>query len=235
MITFMFERLKSKEVWKPISVLLLSLAFWIITLNSWGKFLTMFLKVELTITSWIDWPPWLETFLFISIVMFLLRLWWMKFWYCFEVLSELLYIKFTRALAHRGVLGMLIRTIKYYHSIHKPIISFFEINVYYGSGILLRDTYYRYFLHSILKSTFQTIINLFLNKTTIVAVVITIFLMQKTSIFVFWKKIKDIVITFKLDTFWNDVLPKIPTILALLGVIFILVYLNGTKGFIVSV
>ncbi|MED1724736.1 hypothetical protein [Brevibacillus parabrevis] len=234
MVTLFIRFNKLKNIMKPIAYILVSIAIWTVLLTrySWIQMIHAITVSEHWLTKWVHWPTWLEIFIFYFLFIFLFRFWWVNFWSNFEDLSNTIYIILTKKLAHLGLLKELIWLIKFYHSFLKRILKLFQTNLYFIRWYKSDSETYNYLAQSTLNIIFFNIKILMFNFFTLLALVITVCVNLNISLPLIWQETLNLIVNFKFDIIWNEAISKVPVLLAVLSIIFIFLYLNGTKGFI---
>ncbi|UED74781.1 hypothetical protein [Brevibacillus sp. DP1.3A] len=187
---------------------------------------------EQWIRQWVEWPAYLEIFFFYTLFIYLLRLWWVKLWSHFGDLSEVAYKISTKKLADWGLLKELIWLIKFYHAVFKNILKVFQSRIYFQKKYNFDSQTGTYLAQSTWDIIYYNVKTLLFNVVTFSSAVITTCIIWNISLTLIWQDTLNFISNTRLDVVWNEYISKMPALLAVLGMIFIFIYLNGTKGFI---
>lgn len=230
---FLIQPFRKKHLWRSATFLFISIISFIFFLisYSWDYLATTLLEGAKWFTVWIDVPAWFGVFLFFLLFAFLLRLWWVKFWHHYEILTEFIYAALTIKLAHFGLSKELIYLVKFYQSFHKSSLRLFKSRIHFESKNDIDSKTYTYFSHSFWRNSFHNTRVLLFNFVTIISILITICVTWNITPSLLRTISLNYIFDLNLNEIWSH-FSKTPAFLAVSGIIFIFLYLNGTKGFI---
>lgn len=159
MITNYFPKFSLRHVKQSIAIVIISL-FLILSFFIFFKMIGFFeiyteiIELGKKILVLFDLPNVIEVFLLYSVILFLLRKWWLLFWNAYENIAEAVYSSLCKLLLTKNWIGCLVNIIKFNHMIHKPIVLFFTKRNHF----LTSNLFYREKLSKSLKSSIKLIV-----------------------------------------------------------------------------